>query len=153
MAEAERPAATIGFMTEFVHTLDDKGRLTLPAKYRDVLAAGVVISRWFDGCLAIYPIATWAELVRKLSLLPVADSKARNFRRFILSGAADDVPDSAGRILIPPYLRDYAHLNGNVIVAGNGPYLEVWNADRWQHQLREFSDGTIDPQTWAEFGI
>jgi MraZ protein len=149
----DRPIAAIGFMSEFVHSLDDKGRLTLPAKYRDVLAPGVVIARWFDDCLAIYPVATWAELARKLGELQVADEKARLFRRFILTGGVDDVPDSAGRILIPAYLREYAHLNGEVVIAGNGPYLEVWNPDLWQGQMRAFRDGTIDPQTWAAFGI
>lgn len=149
----DRPAAAIGFMGEFAHTLDDKGRLTLPARYRDVLTPGVVITRWFDRCLAIYPIATWAEFARRLGQLQVADAKARQFRRLVLSGAVDDVPDSAGRILIPAYLRDYAHLNGEVVIAGNGPYLEVWNADLWQSQIRDFREGTIDPQTWAAFGI
>jgi MraZ protein len=153
LTELDPLVADIGFIGEFVHTLDDKGRLTLPARYRDALARGVIITRGFDKCLAIYPIATWTELAKKVNALQLASLRARQFRRHILSGGAEDTLDSAGRILIPAMLRMYAQLNGEVVIAGSGRYLEVWNSDLWQAQMRDFRDGAIDPETWAEFGI
>jgi MraZ protein len=119
------------FLGEYEHTIDDKGRLTVPSKFRDELAGGLVVTRGIDRCLLIYPIAEWMRLFERVSALPLNDRRVRAFRRRFFSAASDATPDNQGRVLIPPRLREYAGLNGNVIVAGAGAYVEVWNPEQW----------------------
>jgi len=120
------------FFGKFGHTIDDKGRLTIPAKYRTVLAAGVVVTRGLDRCLYVYPLAEWDQLAEKIRQLPLTKKDARAFVRFLFAEAADCIPDKQGRVLIPAYLRDYANLRDEVIVAGSDNHLEVWNPDAYQ---------------------
>ena len=96
------------FLGEFSHNLDDKGRLTIPAKFRDELAGGLVITRGLDRCLFVFPRQGWDNLAQKIAALPLTQRNARNFSRLMFSGAADFIPDRQGRVLIPQGLRDYA---------------------------------------------
>jgi MraZ protein len=117
---------------QYNYNLDPKKRLTIPTKFRSVLAEGAVLTRGIDGCLFLYPQKQWDELADKLSKLPLSQSSARSFARVMLAGAMDMVLDSLGRILIPDYLKDYAKLNKKVVIAGLYDRIEIWDEDRWQ---------------------
>jgi len=135
------------FLGEHVYTLDSKGRLTLPAKYRDDLAR-VVITLGLDRCLFVFRFKDWERFTTILGeQLPFTNKEARQFSRFLFSGAVDAVPDKQGRVLIPQYLRDHADLDGEVIIIGTNNRLEVWQPERWQQTLSEVSE---DAETIAE---
>jgi MraZ protein len=119
------------FLGEFEHSVDDKGRLTIPARFRDELEAGVVITRGLDGCLWAYPKGEWEQLAEKIAALPSTNPAARNFARFMFSSAFDSVPDRQGRILIPQKLRDYANINTETTVIGMMNRVEIWNPQAW----------------------
>jgi len=120
------------FLGTFGYRIDDKGRLTIPAKYRTRLAAGVMVTRGIDRCLYVYPLAEWERLAQKTRQLPVTKKDARAFVRLLFSEAADCVPDKQGRVLIPAYLREYANLHDEIIVAGSHDRLELWNPNAYQ---------------------
>lgn len=140
------------FLGEYTYTLDDKGRLTLPAKYRAELAVGLVVTRSIDKCLFVFPMSEWQTLSAKLSALPLTDPQAREFRRLIFSGAADPELDKQGRVLLPQYLRDYAGLVGEVIVAGLNTHIEIWAPDAWNTIRANFNSG-ISAEYWSKLGI
>jgi len=117
------------FLGRFQHTIDDRGRLTLPAKYSSNLAAGVVVTRGIDRCLYIYPKTEWQRLAQKIGQLSLTDKDARALLRFFVYEASDSIPDKEGRVLIPTYLREYAHLGSDAIVTGSHDHLEVWNPE------------------------
>lgn len=121
------------FLGEYSYTLDDKGRLTLPARFRDDLAQGVAITRGLDGCLFVFTYEDWKQFTATLGeRLPFTQKSARDFSRFFFSGAVDAIPDKQGRVLIPPYLREYAALDAEVTIIGANSRLELWNPERWQ---------------------
>src|SRR5687768_778706 len=117
------------FLGEFSHAIDEKGRLTIPAKFRAELAGGLVVTRGFDRNLMIFPIDGWQEMADRIAARPLGDDEVRAFRRRVFSGAVDLEPDRQGRIIVPPYLRDFAGINGECIVAGMYNYVEVWSAE------------------------
>lgn len=124
------------FLGEYAHSLDDKGRLTLPAKFRDQLAQGIVVTRGLDGCLFIFTHEDWKQLTTTLrDSLPFTQKSARDFSRFFFSGSADIIPDRQGRILIPPFLREYAGLEADVMIVGANSRLELWDTERWREAL------------------
>ena len=141
------------FLGEFSHTIDDKGRLTLPSKFRALLAGGLVVTRGIDKCLFVFPLNEWQNLAHKVSNLPLADPQAREFRRLLFSGASDDVPDKQGRVLIPQYLREYAGLDGEVVVAGLNTHVEIWSPAAWTEARKGFESGALDGEHWARLGI
>jgi MraZ protein len=126
------------FLGEYRHSLDDKGRLTLPSKFRDKLASGVVVTRGLDGCLFVFSLDMWQASTKTLNeRLPFTQKSARDFSRFLYSGASDMIPDKQGRILIPSFLREYADLQSEVVVIGADTRIEVWNPERWGPTLFE----------------
>jgi len=141
------------FLGEFKHTVDSKGRLTIPAKFRPQLAAGVVITRGIDRCLFLFSMAEWEKLSQQVSQLPITQQEAREFRRLIFSGASDVVPDKQGRILIPSYLREYANLDSEVVIVGNNTYIEIWNAEAWQEAKANIEGKALNAEYWAILGI
>jgi MraZ protein len=112
--------------------MDDKGRLAIPARFREALGEGVVITRGFDRCLMGFPRAIWEPLAQQVSGLSLGQGEARNLRRLLFSGAADIMMDRQGRILIPQNLREYAELGEQVIVAGLNTHFEIWTGERWR---------------------
>ena len=144
---------TAVFLGQYHHSLDSKGRLTIPAKFRAELATGLVITRGIDRCLAVFPTQEWEALAQKVSDLPMTDRRARIFKRRIFSAASDVVPDKQGRVLIPPRLREYANLEGEVLVAGVNDYIEVWNTDRWDDEGEQLDRDDFDVDDWAVLGI
>jgi MraZ protein len=140
------------FLGEYSHTIDDKGRLTIPAKYRGELAAGLVITRGLDHNLIIFPLESWHQLAEKVNSHPFSDSKLRAFRRRIFSGAADLEPDRQGRIVVPAHLREFAGIETDVVVSGMHSYVEVWSAESWASE-RNTLDASDDAERWDDLGI
>ncbi len=132
------------FMGTFMPRLDDKGRLILPAKFRDRLASGVVVTRGQERSLFVFTFAEFAEQTRRFTEAPFTDKRARDFQRMFLAGAHDEVPDKQGRIQIPALLRSYAGLDRDVVVTGLGSRLEIWDAAAWEAyseaQAKAYSD-------------
>jgi MraZ protein len=141
------------FLGEFVHTVDEKGRLTIPAKFRDDLATGLVITRGIDRCLAIFPLAEWKRLAERVSALPMTDRRARAFRRLVFANASDAIPDKQGRVLIPPRLREYAGVDSEVVLTGLNTYIEAWNPHAWSQERDRVEGDDVDIEEWAILGI
>ena len=120
------------FLGTHTPKLDDKGRLILPAKFRDELAEGLVITRAQDRCLAIYPMATFTEMTKSISQAPTSVKQVRDFQRMLAAGASDEKPDKQGRITIPQQLRTYAGLDTSVVVVGAINRVEVWDVGAWE---------------------
>jgi MraZ protein len=133
------------FTGEYRHSVDDKGRIAVPSKFRAQLDSGAVVSRWLDNCLAIHTMAGWQALADKVATLPIADESARLFQRFIFAGAVELALDGQGRVLVPTYLRDMAGLGGEAVVVGSRDHAEIWAPARWDDYRR----GLEDPDTLA----
>ncbi|MCI9887319.1 division/cell wall cluster transcriptional repressor MraZ [Micrococcales bacterium 31B] len=125
----------LGFLGTYTPRLDDKGRLILPAKFRADMANGIVLTRGMDRCIAVYTVAAFEQLSEKLRQSPASNRAARNYIRVLLSGASDMTPDSQGRIPIPPTLREYAGLERDVAVVGQGDHVEIWDSSAWDEFL------------------
>jgi MraZ protein len=135
------------FLGEFSHSFDDKGRLTIPAKFRDELAGGVVVTRGIDRCLFVFPRPVWDVLAERIAKLPLSERNARNFGRLMFSGAADFVPDRQGRVLVPQGLREYAGLDSEAVVIGLYDRLEIWNPAQWASVKAEVEE---NPESIAQ---
>lgn len=140
------------FLGEYKHTIDDKGRLTIPAKYRGDLAAGLVVTRGLDQNLVIYTLKGWEELAGRITSQSVSNAKMRDLRRRLFSAAVDLIPDRQGRVLIPQQLRQFAEINSAVVLAGMYDYVEIWSTDQWQ-QRREQIENPVDDTYWEDIGI
>jgi MraZ protein len=126
------------FLGEYEHTLDDKNRLTLPAKFRDSFAAGLVLTRGMDGCLYAYPRAEWERLLEsRLASLDPLSRDDRVIQRYFFAHAAEALLDRQGRIMIPANLARLARLRREVVVAGVGDHVEIWDRDTWRAQMDE----------------
>jgi MraZ protein len=124
------------FFGEYEHAIDEKSRLTLPARFREALGDGVVLARGLDGNVAVYPRETWKMTVEaRISALDPLSREARELRRFFFSGAADADLDRQGRILVPAALTRHAGLERDVVVAGNYDHLELWSRTAWEQHL------------------
>ena len=134
------------FTGEYRHSVDDKGRLAVPSRFRAQLDAGLVVSRWLDACLAIHTRIGWDALADKVATLPITDEGARRFSRFIFAGAAETTLDGQGRVLIPTYLREMAGLEGEAVIVGSRDHAEIWAPVRWDDYRR----GLEDPDTLAQ---
>jgi MraZ protein len=120
------------FIGEYKHTIDTKKRLALPSKFRSSFKSKAVITRGLDNCLFVYSMQEWKKIAEKLGNMPVGESSTRSFVRLMLAGAVDVELDSQGRILVPDYLKDYAGLGKEVIVAGLFNRLEIWDKKAWE---------------------
>jgi MraZ protein len=120
------------FIGQFNHHLEEKGRLSIPKKFRGSLTEGAVVSQGLDGCLFLYPKKTWEELITKLQELPLTRSDARNFTRSLSYGASEVEIDGLGRILLPDYLRSFAGITADCVVAGAVNRIEIWDKDRFE---------------------
>jgi MraZ protein len=142
------------FLGEYQHSLDDKGRMVLPRKFRDELAGGCVITKGQEHCLYVFPVQRWDEEVERVKRLPRTDRRARNFSRSFFAGASDQVPDGQGRIAIPPALRTYADLGKEATVVGVAERVEIWDTAAWGLLSAEADDYYADiEETLSEEGI
>lgn len=119
------------FLGDYQHTLDAKGRVSLPAKFRADMTGKLVVVNGLDRCLYVYPAEEYAEFVRDLVSQEDFEPRVRKVRRFFTAGAVEVELDSAGRVSLPPKLREYAGLGKDVSITGNGNRIEIWNADAW----------------------
>lgn len=124
---------TLMFIGEYRHTIDAKKRLALPVKFRKELGQTVIITRWLDNCLVVYPEKEWQIMSDKLGRLPASQPEARGFARILLAGAMAVDLDSLGRILVPDYLKRYAELKKNIVICGLFNRLEIWDEEKWEN--------------------
>ena len=129
---------------EYEHTLDDKNRLTLPAKFRRDFEDGCVVSRGLDGCLSAWTREGWANYEKStLSTLNLLSREGRQLHRYFFSGATETAPDRQGRVVIPPALLSHAKLEREVVIAGANDHLEIWDRDAWRRELSEV-EGSVE---------
>ncbi|PPL18614.1 MULTISPECIES: division/cell wall cluster transcriptional repressor MraZ [Microterricola] len=125
------------FLGSYEPKLDDKGRLILPAKFREELASGVVVTRGQEHCLYVFSAREFENLHEKIRQAPVSSKQARDYQRVFLSGASAETPDKQHRVTIPATLRNYASLERDLTVIGVGSRLEIWNSATWDNYLNE----------------
>lgn len=121
------------FLGEFKYALDPKGRIFIPAKFRESLGDKFIITRGIDRCLSVYPQNEWEKYTEKINELP--SSQARRIRRFVYAGASESEVDSHGRTVVPLPLREYAEIEKDVYIIGVGASIEIWSAENWQKEL------------------
>ncbi len=132
-----------GFLGEFEATVDAKGRFLLPAGFKKQLAEGdgekFVINRGFEKCLSLYPLSSWKPIAEKVNALNDFDPKVRQFKRYFLNGATMVEPDSAGRLLLPPTLKEYAALQKDIVLVPAGNKMEIWDSAKYKEFFDSFS--------------
>jgi MraZ protein len=130
---------------EYEHTIDDKNRLTLPARFRGAFAEGIVVTRGMDGCLVAYTPSGWEDVVRsRLATLHPLSKEGRRMQRFFFAGASEGALDKQGRVGIPAALLQHAKLGRDVVVAGVNDHLEIWDRAAWQRELAEVEGSAED---------
>ncbi|GAB3428124.1 division/cell wall cluster transcriptional repressor MraZ [Flindersiella endophytica] len=125
------------FLGTHTPRLDEKGRLFLPAKFRDELAEGLVMTRGQERCLNVWPLAEFAQLTERMRQAPVTNKAARDYQRMLFAGASDEKPDKQGRVTIPPMLREYAALSKDCVVIGANNHVEIWDSEAWERYSAE----------------
>ncbi|MFA6428057.1 MAG: division/cell wall cluster transcriptional repressor MraZ [Candidatus Buchananbacteria bacterium] len=120
------------FIGEYQHNLDEKGRLAIPVKFREILKKGTVVTKGLDSCLFVYTKEEWSKLAEKLSQLPISKANTRAFGRLMLAGAMEVEMDKQGRVVMPDYLRKYAGISKKVILAGLFNRIEIWDEQAWE---------------------
>jgi len=143
------------FLGEHVHSLDSKARLTIPARYRAGLEAGLVVTRHpTDRCLMLFPMAEWEKVAQKVNELPLADPRSALLRRVLFSAAEDAVPDKQGRILLSQRLRDHAQIETDILVAGMHRFVELWNPVQWEEKVMNgLTSGEISGELFAALNV
>ncbi|HWQ71063.1 MAG TPA: division/cell wall cluster transcriptional repressor MraZ [Desulfitobacteriaceae bacterium] len=128
------------FMGEYLHTIDGKGRVFIPAKFREALGVRFIATKGLDHCLFVYPMSEWTALEQKLRALPFTQQDVRAFVRFFFSGAAECEIDKQGRILLPANLREYAQLAKDVVLVGVSTRVEIWSQTLWSDYSSQAED-------------
>jgi MraZ protein len=141
------------FMGEFTHAIDDKGRLTIPAKFREELAYGAVLTRGYDKYLLLYTADAFRRIVARAEALSPTDPNHRALLRLTFSGASEAVPDRQGRVLVPPFLREYAGITDACVIVGIGNSIEVWSNDGWQQQLQDLNDPNANAARFSALNL
>ena len=142
----------IMFMGEYSHSIDTKGRLIIPSKFRELLGEEFVLTKGLYGCLSIYPMDEWTAFEEKLKALPLTNKNARTFSRFFVSGATSCELDKQGRILIPATLREFAGLEKDVVLTGNITRIEIWSKEKWAENSN-YDDMDAIAEGMQEMGI
>lgn len=132
------------FLGTHTPRLDDKGRLFLPAKFRDKLASGLVMTRGQERCLYVFPMDEFVSITQKFQSAPTSSKAARDYMRVFLSGASDEIPDKQGRVTVPAGLREYAGLDRDCTVIGAGSRVEVWDTAAWNEYLASTEQAFAD---------
>jgi len=141
------------FLGQYQHTLDEKGRITIPARFRDLLADGAYVTQGFDQNLKLQTEPAFEAMAAKVNHLSETNPKIRKLRRLFFASAGRVELDSLGRVLIPQYLRDFAGLNKEAMIVGVGESIEIWSPGAWQKQLDELSDPEANAQQFAELDL
>lgn len=142
------------FLGEYQHSLDPKGRIIVPAKFREELGSKFVATKGLDNCIFLYPLGEWQVLEEKLRSLPFTRADVRSFARFFFSGASELEMDKQGRIVLPPNLRDYAGINRDLMVIGVGARVEIWSNQSWE-QYNQSAESSFEmiAENLVGFGI
>ncbi len=140
------------FMGEYNHTIDAKGRLIVPSKFREALGDTFVVTKGLDGCLFVYDNKEWNAFEEKLKSLPLTNKEARQFARFFLAGAAEVEVDKQGRILVPNILREFAQISRDVVLIGVASRIEIWSKERFEG-IASFEDMDEIAEHMAELGL
>ncbi|MCI5586139.1 MAG: division/cell wall cluster transcriptional repressor MraZ [Lachnospiraceae bacterium] len=140
------------FMGEYNHTIDTKGRLIIPSKFREALGDEFVVTKGLDGCLFVYDNEEWQNFEGKLKTLPLTNKDARQFVRFFLAGAAAVEVDKQGRILLPSVLREFAGLEKEVVLVGVASRVEIWSKEKWE-SAAAYEDMEEIAEHMAELGL
>lgn len=139
---------------EYLHTIDPKKRLSLPSKFRKELGKTVIVTRGLDQCLFVFPRESWKKLIGKFADLSIGSTETRGFNRFMLSGAVEVGIDSAGRVLIPDFLKEFAGLKTKVVLAGVNDRVEIWDQKKWETYKKKIeSQGDELAQKLGELGV
>lgn len=141
------------FSGEYNHTVDTKGRLIVPAKFRDQLGDEFVVTRGLDGCLFVYTMDEWHNMEERFREIPMTSKNARKFSRFLFAGAVTCEVDKQGRILLPPVLREYAGIQKDVVLAGILSRIEIWDKDRWNENTYDEDEMDDVAEYMAEIGF
>ncbi len=141
------------FLGQFAHNVDTKGRLTVPVRFRASLAAGAFVTQGFERNLMVYTTDSFERLAKRANMLSSTDPEARAVRRMIFGGATEVSLDSVGRILIPPFLREFAELKDEVTVVGVGEYFEIWSTQAWLKELASVTDAESNSRRFAAFDL
>lgn len=142
------------FIGEYHHTIDDKGRLAVPVKFREVLAHGAVVTRGLDTSLFLLPLEEWGKFSDKLGNLPLGQAHSRAFAQLMLAGAMDVTLDKQGRCVVPEFLRSYAGLRKDVVIVGVNSRLEIWDAQTWKtYAAKAEEDAETIAETLGAMGI
>ncbi len=140
------------FMGEYNHTIDAKGRLIVPSKFREALGDTFVVTKGLDGCLFVYDNEEWQAFEEKLRSLPITNKEARQFARFFLAGAAEVEVDKQGRILVPNILREFAQISKDVVLIGVASRIEIWSKERFEG-MASFEDMDEIAEHMAQLGL
>jgi MraZ protein len=141
------------FLNQYQHSFDDKGRLTIPSKLRELPVEGAYVVQGLDRNLMVLPPAAFEIIYNRLMAMSMTDPSARLLRHIILGNALRVVPDGAGRILISPNLREYAGLHNEVVFVGQGDYIEIWSPELWQQQQVQINDSATNTQRFATLDL
>ena len=141
------------FTGEYRHSVDDKGRIAVPAKFRAQLESGAVVSRWLDACLAIHTRTGWETLAERVAGLPITDPNSRLFTRYVFAGAVEAELDRQGRVVVPAYLREWAGLAADAVIVGSRDHAEIWEPSRWASYARALDDPEELARALAGLGI
>ena len=140
------------FMGEYNHIIDAKGRLIIPARFRELLGEEFILTKGLDGCLSIYPMDAWEAFETKLRALPLTNKHARTFTRFFVAGATNCELDRQGRILVPQTLREFAGLEKEVVLTGNLDRIEIWSKEKWSENCN-YDDMDSIAESMQDMGI
>jgi len=141
------------FLNQYQHSFDDKGRLTIPSRFRELPAEGAFVVQGLDRNLMVLPPAVFQLIYNRLMEMNLTDPTARLLRRIILGNALPVVPDGSGRILLSQNLREYADLKENVVFVGQGDYFEIWSPELWKEQETQVSDAETNAQRFATLNL
>lgn len=148
------PSIVFMFIGEYHHSVDEKGRVSIPVKFRVALKKGAVVTRGLDHSLFIYTAEAWEKLASKLTNLPMGQANTRAFSRLMLAGAMELELDKQGRVIIPEYLRSFAGLSKQIVVAGMYDRLEVWEKDVWEKYKQDMEKHTEElAEKMGELGV
>ena len=141
------------FLGQFQHNLDDKGRLMIPARFRELLEGGAFITQGFDKCLMVMTKTYFKQVYERIGTTNLTDPSARSLRRLLLSNAYPVEVDKVGRILVPQNLRTFMQMEGEAIVAGQGEYFEVWKPVEWNVQMAQLQDTAANNQRFSALDL
>lgn len=154
MVEDSTQGVRLMFIGEYQHTIDPKGRIIMPSKFREGLGEKFVVTKGLDECLFVYSEEEWSNLEEKLKSLPLANKDARAFIRFFFSGASECETDKQGRILIPSNLREFAKLDKDVVITGVSTRIEIWSKDKWETYNDDSGmDADVIAEKMSQLGI